>query len=170
MKFLGRAGRPHEDVPPWPQHAEAIRVLLIDDDEDEFALLKATMSDIRGTTFTLAWVDSYGGGLDRIRQGGYHAYLVDYRLGSMNGVDLVREARAAGCEDPLIMLTGEATRTVDMDAMNAGATDFLQKGKTSPQLLERTIRYAITHAETTNALRRTPAAGSGGVRSWSPHA
>ena len=73
----------------------------------------------------------------------------------MNGVDLVREARAEGCEAPLIMLTGESSRTVDMEAMDAGATDFLQKGKTPPQLLERTIRYAITHTATTQALRRT---------------
>ena len=155
MRFLSRSARQREEVPPWPRQAEAIRVLLIDDDEDEFTLLKATMSEIPGTTFELDWAHSYGDGLHRIRQGRYHAYLVDYHLGNMNGVDLVREARAAGCEDPLIMLTGEPSRTVDMEAMEAGATDFLQKGKTPPYLLERTIRYAITHTETTQALRRT---------------
>jgi FixJ family two-component response regulator len=155
MRFLSRPARRHEEVPPWPQHAETIRVLLIDDDEDEFTLLKATMAEIPGTTFELDWANSYGDGLHRIQKGGHHAYLVDYRLGGMNGVDLVREARAAGCEDPLIMLTGESSRTVDMEAMEAGATDFLQKGKTPPHLLERTIRYAITHTETTQALRRT---------------
>ena len=155
MKFLSRPARRHETVPPWPQHAEVIRVLLIDDDEDEFALVKATMADIPGTNFELDWSASYGDGLQRIRDGDYHAYLVDYRLEGANGVDLVRDARAAGCEQPLIMLTGESSRTVDMEAMEAGATDFLQKGKTPPHLLERTIRYAITHTETTQALRRT---------------
>ena len=154
MRFLGRSAPRHESIPAWPQHAEAIRVLLIDDDEDEFTLLKATMSEIPGTRFELDWSESYGDGWDRIHQGGYHAYLVDYRLGGMNGVDLVREARAAGCEDPMIMLTGESSRTVDMEAMEAGATDFLQKGKTPPLLLERTIRYAITQSETMQALRR----------------
>ena len=155
MRFLGRSAPPQKEVPPWPQHAEAIRVLLIDDDEEEFTLLKAALSQIQGTRFVLDWADSYGGGLHRIGQGGYHAYLIDYRLGMMNGVDLVREARAEGCEAPLIMLTGESSRTVDMEAMEAGATDFLQKGKTSPELLERSIRYAITHTETTQALRRS---------------
>lgn len=155
MRFLARSARRQEEVPPWPQHAEVIRVLLIDDDEDEFTLLKATMSEIAGTTFELDWSGSYADGLHRIRQGGHHVYLVDYRLGGMNGVDLIKEARAAGCEHPLIMLTGESSRTVDMEAMEAGATDFLQKGKAPPHLLERTIRYAITHTETTQALRRT---------------
>jgi DNA-binding response OmpR family regulator len=155
MRFLGRQAARPEEVPPWPQHAETIRLLLIDDDEDEFTLLKATLADIPGTRFELDWADSYGDGLHRVQLGGYHAYLVDYRLGSMNGVDLVREARRAGCEDALIMLTGESSRAVDMEAMEAGATDFLQKGKTPPHLLERTIRYAITHTETTQALRRT---------------
>ncbi len=155
MKFLGRSSSAPEAVPPWPEQAEVIRLLLVDDDEDEFALLKATLASVPGTTFELVWTDTYGDGLRRIEQGGYHAYLVDYRLGAFNGVDLVREARAAGCEDPLILLTGETGRAVDMEAMAAGATDFLQKGKTPVDVLERTIRYAITHTATTQALRRT---------------
>lgn len=162
MRFLTRESRApeavahgSESVPPWPQQAEVIRLLLIDDDEDDFALLRSTLSDIRDTRFELDWVPSYGEGLHRVRQGGYHAYLIDYRLGAFTGVELVREARAAGAHDPLIMLTGEGSRMVDMEAMGAGATDFLQKGRTPPDLLERTIRYAITHTATTEALRRT---------------
>jgi FixJ family two-component response regulator len=154
MRFLSKSRAP-DAVPPWPEQAEVIRLLLVDDDEDEFALLRAALASISGTAFQLDWTDTFAGGLRRIEQGGYHAYLVDYRLGEFNGVDLVREARAAGCEDPLIMLTGETGRAVDMEAMTAGATDFLQKGKTPANLLERTIRYAITHTATTQALRRT---------------
>ena len=155
MRFLSRSPRAPEAVPPWPQQAEVIRLLLVDDDEDEFALLRATLASIPGTAFELDWTDSYASGLRLIEKGGYHAYLVDYRLGAVNGVDLVREARAAGCEDPMIMLTGETDRAVDLEAMTAGATDFLQKGKTPANVLERTIRYAITHTATTQALRRT---------------
>jgi len=84
----------------------------------------------------------------------HDVYLVDYRLGQNNGVDLVREARGAGSRAPIIMLTGEGTRTVDIEAMEAGASDFLEKGRTSASLLERSIRYAITEAATTAALER----------------
>ena len=126
--------------------------MLIDDDEDEYELLRAVLRDIRGTHYELDWVASYGEGLDAISAGRHHAYLIDYRLGGASGVDLVRQAREMGSQDPLIMLTGEGSRSVDMGAMEAGATDFLEKG-TSPALLERTIRYAITQAATSEALR-----------------
>ena len=161
MPLFGRRAQPREEVPPWPQQAQVVRLLLVDDDEDEYQLLRSALSDIPGTSYELAWADAYSTGLNLISQGGHHAYFIDYRLGALNGVDLVREARSAGCEAPLIMLTGESGRSVDMEAMEAGATDFLQKGKTPPHLLERTIRYAITHTETTQALRRTLAQVSG---------
>ncbi len=154
MRFISR--KPHiEDVPPWPQQAETIRLLLIDDDEDEFTLLRETLAEIRGTHFELEWISTYRKGLETIIDGRHHAYLIDYRLGIGNGVELVREARAAGTLAPLIMVTGEGSRTLDMEAMEAGVSDFLEKGKTKPEVLERTIRYAITQAATTQALQLT---------------
>lgn len=153
MRLLSRRPRdPIEEVPPWPQHAEAVRLLLIDDDEDEYELLRGVLADIRGTRYDLEWVASYREGIQAISAGRHHAYLIDYRLGGASGVDLVRQAREMGSEDPLIMLTGEGSRSVDMGAMEAGATDFLEKG-TSPALLERAIRYAITQAATSRELR-----------------
>ena len=53
------------------------------------------------------------------------------------------------------MLTGERGREVDIAAMEAGASDFLLKGKSDAQLVERTIRYAVTHAQAMAALRRS---------------
>ena len=154
MRLLSRrSSAPMEEVPPWPQHAEAVRLLLIDDDEDEYELLRGVLGDIRGTQYELEWVSSYGEGIQAISEGRHHAYLIDYRLGGASGVDLVRQAREKGSEDPLIRLTGEGSRSVDMTAMEAGATDFLEKG-TPPALLERSIRYAITQAATSKALRR----------------
>ncbi|CAN5546193.1 hypothetical protein BH23CHL6_BH23CHL6_06180 [soil metagenome] len=153
MKLLSRSPRDNSRVPPWPQHAEAVSLLLIDDDEDEYTLLQRALRDIKGTRFDLDWVSTYAAGLQRIEKGGYDAYLVDYHLGERSGAELIREARAAACSDPMIMLTGQASREVDMEAMDAGATDFLEKGRTPPLLLERTIRYAITNATISAALR-----------------
>jgi signal transduction histidine kinase len=72
---------------------------------------------------------------------------VDYRLGADNGVELVRELVADGCETPMIVLTGQGDYNVDLEAAAAGASDYLVKGEIVPSLLERTIRYAVqTHA------------------------
>lgn len=148
---------------PWrgPQRrasdeaTRSLRVLLIDDDEDEYTLVRDAFREFEDTDYELEWAASYGAGIEAVKRAEHDVYLVDYRLGAMNGVDLVREARAAGIRAPLIMLTGQREREVDMAAMEAGAVDFLVKGRTEPVLLERTIRYAIAQAESTIALERS---------------
>lgn len=158
MKLFGR-GQAAADrgtpVAPWPSPVESIRVLLIDDDEDEYRIMRDVVRDITGTTIELEWVSSFGEGQARIADGNHDVYLIDRRLGGQDGIDLVRAARTAGSEAPLIMLTGERSREVDLAAMEAGATDYLIKGKSDAQLMERTIRYAVTHAQAMAALRRS---------------
>src|SRR5437660_3190035 len=80
-------------------------------------------------------------------------YLVDYRLGGRNGLDLLREARERGCRGPIILLTGQGEREVDLEAMKAGAADYLIKGQIDAAQLERSIRYAIERHEDREALR-----------------
>ena len=58
-----------------------------------------------------------------------------------------------GVQAPLIMLTGHGDYEIDVQAMDAGVSDFLGKGEVTPQLLERTIRYAIERRKTEDALR-----------------
>ncbi len=56
-------------------------------------------------------------------------YFIDYRLGAKTGLDLLKEAIASGCEEPVILLTGKGNHTVDMEAMRVGAMDYLVKGE-----------------------------------------
>jgi len=138
-----------------PGGLRSLRVLLVDDDEDEYTLVRGDFADFAERDFELEWVDSYAAGLQAITRREHDAYLIDYQLGAASGVDLVRAARAAGVRAPLIMRTGQRDRAVDMAAMEAGAVGFLVKGRTDAALLERTIRYAITQAEATFALERS---------------
>src|SRR5207237_7264187 len=69
--------------------------------------------------------------------------LVDYRLGAQNGIDFLRAALEQGCQAPIILLTGQGEREIDLEAMKAGAADYLVKGGLNSGLLERSIRYAI---------------------------
>jgi PAS domain S-box-containing protein len=64
-------------------------------------------------------------------------------LGERNGLELLQEAVANGCKAPIILLTGQGDHEVDIEAMNAGAADYLEKDKLGAPLLERSIRYAI---------------------------
>jgi CheY-like chemotaxis protein len=139
----------------WSLHGSApVRILLVEDDEDDAVILKRTLAKIPDARFDVQWVTSGAAALDALATGWYDATLVDYGLGGSSGVELIRDATAAGCVTPLIMLTGQRDRTTDMLAMKAGAADFLVKGQTDATLLDRTLRYAITSARIREELRR----------------
>ena len=88
-------------------------------------------------------MDTYDDALERIRQQEHHVYLLDYRLGERTGLDLLREVVEMGCKAPMILLTGQGDREVDLEAMKAGAHDYLNKNSMNAISLERSIRYAV---------------------------
>jgi diguanylate cyclase (GGDEF)-like protein/PAS domain S-box-containing protein len=109
--------------------------------------------------FSLDWVTSFTKALETLEAGSYDVCLLDYHLGTRTGLDLLREAIARDCRTPIILLTGLDDRNVDVEAMQAGAADYLVKGQFAAPLLERSIRYAIGYAaerqQTLEALRRS---------------
>ncbi|MFB9862744.1 hybrid sensor histidine kinase/response regulator [Rufibacter immobilis] len=125
---------------------ETIRVLLVDDDEDDFIITRDIISDIPARTYLLEWASSFGAALDKIALKQHDVYLVDYRLGAHDGLELITQALASGAEAPFILLTGQSDRETDERAMRLGASDFLIKGRLTPFDLERSIRYSIEHA------------------------
>jgi light-regulated signal transduction histidine kinase (bacteriophytochrome) len=122
---------------------ETIKVLLIDDDEDDYVLTRELFSLVKDGRYELDWAPSYEEGLRVAARREHHVCLVDYRLGERSGVQLIDEARELRLTTPMILLTGQGDRDIDVEAMEAGATDYLVKDETSPARLERTIRYAV---------------------------
>lgn len=129
-------------------------ILLIDDDRLQFRLAQAHFKNFSGEMFALDWAETYAGGLRRLLSGEYAACLLDYQLGDRDGLQLIREAVAAGCTTPIVFLTAETAERVDIEAMNAGALDYLVKGEITSRMLERSLRYALKLGETLDALRR----------------
>ena len=122
---------------------EIVRMLLVDDDEDDYFITRQLLSDIDGPRFELGWEASYDLALAAMRENRHEVYLVDYHLGVRDGLELLREAIAGGCDAPIILLTGQGDHEVDLQAMRAGAMDYLVKGRIDAVLLTRSIRYAI---------------------------
>jgi diguanylate cyclase (GGDEF)-like protein len=131
-----------------------IRVLVIDDDRLQARLLQAHFKNFRRGTYTLDWSETYEDGLARLLTGAYSACLLDFRLGEKDGLQLIREATERGCRTPIVFLTAEASENVDIQAMDAGALDYLVKGEINPRSLERSLRYALKLGESLEALRR----------------
>jgi len=80
--------------------------------------------------------------------------LLDYALGDRTGMELLTRAVAAGVEVPIIFLTGQVERALDLEAMRSGAADYLVKGRINADLLERSIRYAIERGRSLSTLRQ----------------
>ncbi len=132
----------------------SFRVLLVDDDEEDYLLIRDMLADLEGRTIGLDWVSSYEQARESIDKKNHDAYLVDYRLGARTGLDLIREAGPdAQIASPIILLTGFGDHDVDLKAMASGAADYLVKDQLSAPLLERSIRYAINRAQTMRELR-----------------
>lgn len=122
-----------------------IRVLLVDDDEDEYIITRRIISEIVGRQHLLDWAATYDQGLTLIEECNHDIYLIDYRLDEKTGLDLLQEANARGCSQPMILLTGQEDREVDLQAMKSGAWDYLVKGRIDAPILERAIRYTLEH-------------------------
>jgi PAS domain S-box-containing protein len=84
----------------------------------------------------------------------FDAILIDYNLGERTGLDLATTVMQRGFRGPTIMLTGHGDYAIDVEAMKAGVSEYLSKRETTPLLLERTIRYAIEHRRSLEALRQ----------------
>jgi diguanylate cyclase (GGDEF)-like protein/PAS domain S-box-containing protein len=131
---------------------EQRRILHVDDDEDDHLLTRDALSEVRRTSYVAEWAPGFHEGLKLLTRG-YDAILVDYRLGEHDGLSWIREARALGCDVPMILLTGLEDEEADHAALEAGAADFLLKSALSPELLDRSIRYSIRQGRTLAALR-----------------
>lgn len=133
-----------------------VRVLLIDDDEDDYIITKDVFSQINNADrYELTWLNTFEKGINAVLKHQFDIYLVDYRLGKSTGVDLLKEAVLSGVKEPIIILTGKGDFKIDEEAMNMGAADYLVKDKIDPDGLDRTLRYALKQSESLKALKES---------------
>jgi PAS domain S-box-containing protein len=130
-----------------------IRILIVDDDEDDFFITSQFIKKIRGNEFIIDWCYSYKEAYDSIIGERYDIYFVDYYLGPRTGLDLMKEVLQKNCDQPLILLTGMGNQQIDKLAMQAGAFDYLVKLELNTEKLERCIRYSLERAASLKILR-----------------
>ncbi len=120
------------------------RILIVDDDEDDFILAEDYLNEAYGDNVHITWAPSYNEALNCIENNSYDVYLIDYMLGENTGVELTEEITSNTFQVfAVILLTGMDNRKVDIEATNAGAMDYLVKQELNASLLERSIRYAL---------------------------
>jgi PAS domain S-box-containing protein len=129
------------------------RVLIIDDDEDDFFITSEYMHGIQEYQLQIDWSYKFNDAIQHLQNRAYDIYFVDYRLGARTGLDFLKEAVRLGTEEPIILLTGKGNKNVDIEAMQMGATDYLIKTELTTEKLERCIRYALERTAYLRALR-----------------
>ncbi|GAB1541470.1 hypothetical protein NUACC21_41410 [Scytonema sp. NUACC21] len=121
-----------------------VRVLLIDNSEDDYIMTRNLLADVEVTRFDLEWVSTYETALEAIARQEHDIYLIDYHICTHNDLDLLREALQSNCEIPVIILTSSSSNHgPGSEIMELGAVDCLSKREINVQILERSLGYAI---------------------------
>lgn len=126
-----------------PNYLKDIRVLVIEDDEDDWFLIEKTFSTIPDSPFHAEWASTYEAGIAAIEEDRHDVYLVDYRLGVHTGTDILELARPESRRQPFILLTGVSDQSLERKTLRLAAADYLVKGSFDATTLSRTLLYAL---------------------------
>lgn len=129
------------------------KILVVDDSQASYNLICDFLAVIHDHQVESVWASTYDEGIEHIRQQVFDVCLIDYELDKNTGLDFIRQVVSDECQTPLILLTGYGSRQIDLEAMRAGAVDYLDKTQLRPEMLERSIRYAVEQTRILKAER-----------------
>ena len=120
----------------------SLRLLVVEDDEDDFFLIDDLLRHgLRNVEVKRA--SSVEDALVQAKQRTYDVFICDYRLGRYTGLDLLRRLQDSQVAAPVIILTGQGDEEVAVEAMKAGAVDYLLKSKLNASALTQALSYAL---------------------------
>lgn len=108
--------------------------------------------------FDLVVAASLGEALGQIRGTRPDVVLMDLGLPDSQGLDTLRAALASDAELPVVVLTGLSDHGFSVEAVRAGAQDYLVKGRITEEILTRTLHYAVERQRARLELARSEAA------------
>ncbi|SFK36656.1 Serine phosphatase RsbU, regulator of sigma subunit [Cellulomonas sp. KH9] len=126
-----RSGAPGDDDVP-------LRILVVEDDEGDAVLVREHLQD-GGLPHETVWVRTVDEALLHLDA---DCVLLDLGLPDAMGLSALQRVLAAGAP-PVVVLTGLTGTDAGVEAVAAGAQDFLVKGDVDAQLLARAVRYAV---------------------------
>jgi signal transduction histidine kinase len=122
---------------------ESITTLLVEDNAADARLLREVLAEVKQPRIEVAHVVRLADALERLSHGGVDVVLLDLSLPDASGRDTILRAARAAPSVPIVVLTGLDDDEVALDAVKAGAQDYLVKGRADAPLIARALRYAI---------------------------
>ncbi|MBX9692891.1 MAG: response regulator [Cyanobacteria bacterium] len=120
-----------------------IKILLIEDNPVDARLFEKLLTRSTGGPFAVEVATGLASGLDSLEQEEARAVVLDLGLPDSQGMDTFRAVHSRHPATPIIVLSGEDDENMAVQAVQAGAQDYLMKGELNPSQLGRAIRYAI---------------------------
>ena len=136
---------PTTSAPPAAAPADAVermRVLLVDDDVDHAMIVRRTLERQGG--FAVTHVVDGMACLEALGREPFAVVLLDYSLPKMNGLEVLERIGQQQLGVPVIMATGQGDERIAVQAMNAGAIDYVMKTSgyfaTLPTVLNKVLK------------------------------
>lgn len=120
-----------------------LKVLLVEDDPGDAFLLQTLLTQTEPVRFDLVCATRLAEGLSSLSESAFDIMLLDLSLPDSVGLDTIDKVRAYTLDVPIIVLTGLDDEEIAMQAVQAGAQDYLAKGDLDDNMLTRAIRYAV---------------------------
>jgi PAS domain S-box-containing protein len=139
----------HEAVPPSAAPAsKAVKILIVEDSEDD-AKLVVRMLRRGGFEPSYRRVQDIGALRSAFRDESWDAVLSDFRMPDFNGVEALRAFLALGLDIPFIFVSGTIGEEIAVEAMKAGASDYVMKQNLArlPPVLERELAQAVIRSK-----------------------
>jgi two-component system, cell cycle response regulator len=131
----------------------ALQVLLVESEPKGASGLQDALSKLPDRPVELEWAGALATGLERLSRGGVDLLLLDLDLPDSQGLETFERAYAFAPEVPIVVLTSVDDEELGLGTVQGGAQDFLVKGRVGPDLLLRSIRYAVERNRLASALR-----------------
>ena len=125
------------------EHRRRIHILAIDDDGVDLHVLKRNCEDVPGWDVQFSGFGLPDAAMEALARQRVDVIFVDYRLGTTNGLEVVRRLRAMDEIRPIIFLAGTGNEMVAKESIRVGADDYMSKDDISPSQLRRCVESAI---------------------------
>lgn len=137
-------------------NSETIRVVVVDDSQEDRENFERLFREWEGPQVEITEFALGGPGLEFCRSSNSDCVLLDYRLPDIDGIEFLNELRRANSRPPtpVIMLTGQGSEPIAVQAMKLGAADYLIKGEITPEALYRSVTLAIEKVEIEHTLAK----------------
>ncbi|HEY9802469.1 MAG TPA: response regulator [Leptolyngbyaceae cyanobacterium] len=134
--------------------SETLTALLVEDNPADVALLTELLQDGDAKSWQITNFKRLSQALAELQSKEFDVILLDLSLPDSQGVDTVMQVYTAVPHIPIVVLTGLPDKNLALQAVAKGAQDYLVKGQISPELLVKTIEYAIERSQIVSKLQQ----------------